>query len=335
MAPAGPDTTTQPAATDIVNRHTSVRSVMTLPAYSEGPRATEKLLGREGERGGIDTVIEFPETAEEEEARRDDEMESLFQIRAARRQAQADREERQRLRREFRQNGNVAGLRDLNLQSRAGDHIGAPSPAALVTQHESRDRDRRISAVSYAALGVARHDGSRVRANSADSDRPLLESASQTRLRSDTASSGNTFYSHFRNLSTPSLVLGASRGTPGDDGTASHQRSRGNSDLMPYISQQSSRQTLRSGDLSDHSPASSQQEQEPPGYGEVWAEQRQPQPQTQILGEAPPYESPTRSGAPRLPAMAPLPSIEITPFTPVFGGAEEDGAGPVRTWGRL
>lgn len=340
MTPGGAGAT-QPSSNDIVDRHTSVRSVMTLPAYSEGPRPTEKLIGREGERGGIDTVIEFPETAEEEESRRDDEMESLYQIRAARRQAQVAREERARLRRELRENGNIAALRDLNLQARAGHNISAPSPAALISQHESRDRERRISTVNYAALGVARHDGSRVRANSADSDRPLLENAAgsgQTRLRSDTASSGTSLFSQFRNLSTPSLVLAASRSAANNDGgTVSAQRTRGNSDLMPYVSQQSSRQTLRGGDLSDHSPASSQhgEEEGPPQYGEVWEdEQRERQPWTQMRGEAPPYESPTRSGAPRLPAMAPLPSIEITPFTPVFGG-EEEGAQPVQNWGRL
>ena len=72
----------QPDAT--VDRNTSVRSVMTLPAYR--PKATEQelVLGREGERDGIDIVVEL-QTAEDEEALRDEEMEALYQIRAARR----------------------------------------------------------------------------------------------------------------------------------------------------------------------------------------------------------------------------------------------------------
>ena len=60
-----------------IDRNTSVRSVMTLPAYAPTARDDERIIGREGERGGIDTVLEFPETAEDEEERRDNEMESL------------------------------------------------------------------------------------------------------------------------------------------------------------------------------------------------------------------------------------------------------------------
>ena len=61
-----------------VERNTSVRSVMTLPAYSKSVRDNERVLAREGERGGIDTVVEASETAEEEENRREEEMESLY-----------------------------------------------------------------------------------------------------------------------------------------------------------------------------------------------------------------------------------------------------------------
>ncbi len=62
-----------------VDRNTSVRSVMTLPAYSSAARENERILGREGERGGIDNVIELPETVDEEERVREEEMESLYQ----------------------------------------------------------------------------------------------------------------------------------------------------------------------------------------------------------------------------------------------------------------
>ena len=50
-----------------VDRHTSVRSIMTLPAYSKSVRENEQVLGREGERDGIDVVLEQPETIDEEE----------------------------------------------------------------------------------------------------------------------------------------------------------------------------------------------------------------------------------------------------------------------------
>src|SRR5271155_1825429 len=74
-----------------IDRNTSVRSVMTLPAYSQSPKESEQVIGREGERAGMDTVVEFPEDPAEEEARREEEMESLYQIRQARRQEIADR----------------------------------------------------------------------------------------------------------------------------------------------------------------------------------------------------------------------------------------------------
>ena len=70
---------------------------MTLPPYSYSPKPTEQILGREGERAGMDIVAEFPGTADEEENRREDEMESLYQIRQARRQEIADSEEINRL----------------------------------------------------------------------------------------------------------------------------------------------------------------------------------------------------------------------------------------------
>jgi hypothetical protein len=45
------------------------------------------------------------------------------------------------------------------------------SAATLIAEHQSRGRDRRVSSVSYAQLGQVRHDGTRLRANSNDSER--------------------------------------------------------------------------------------------------------------------------------------------------------------------
>ncbi|KAI4124164.1 MAG: hypothetical protein LQ347_005832, partial [Umbilicaria vellea] len=183
-----------------IDRNTSVRSIMTLPPYYPTPRPSERLIAREGERAGVDTVIEFPETAEEEESRRDEEMESLYQIRAARRREIEEREERRRQRREAREAGDWARLEQLRIQSRMRERAesaasiasaassttslavaSGTNSAQLLAEHTARSdggRDRRVSSVSYAELGLARHDGSRLRADSVESDqRPLLDSA--------------------------------------------------------------------------------------------------------------------------------------------------------------
>src|SRR5204863_1941443 len=102
-----------------VDRNTSVRSVMTLPKYSPIPKPTEQVIGREGERDGMDIVVEFPETAEEEELQREEQMESLYQIRLARRREIAEREERRRERREARERGDWARLEELRRERRA------------------------------------------------------------------------------------------------------------------------------------------------------------------------------------------------------------------------
>ena len=169
---------------DTPDRHASIRSIMTLPPYSADARDTEQILGREGEREGMDTVVEFPETQEEEETRREDEMESLYRIRVRRREERAAREERRRLRREARARNDREALEALRRESRRARSPGNAegsreelSAAALLEEHRTRDRGRRFASVDYGSLGVARHDGSRVRANSNESDRPLLDSA--------------------------------------------------------------------------------------------------------------------------------------------------------------
>ncbi|KAI7477346.1 hypothetical protein KC357_g4576 [Hortaea werneckii] len=161
-----------------IDRHTSVRSVMTLPAYSRSVRENERILAREGERDGVDVVIEAPESEGEEEHRRDEEMENLYQIRVQRRQEIAERDDRRRRRREARARNDQAELRRITQESRAAEEArGISGAVAMIAEHHSRSRDRRVSSVSYADLGVARHDGTRIRANSNESDRPLLDSA--------------------------------------------------------------------------------------------------------------------------------------------------------------
>lgn len=162
---------------DRVDRHTSVRSIMTLPAYHQNPLQNEQVLGREGERGGVDVVIEFPEGADEEEAAREAEMEALYQVRLARRRENEEREERRRLKREARERGDFVALRELQARSRAPSSSSAgPTVEDARAEHEriKKERQRAISSVSYADLGVARHDGTRLRANSNDSEREGL-----------------------------------------------------------------------------------------------------------------------------------------------------------------
>lgn len=164
-------------ATAGVDRNTSVRSVMTLPPYHPSARETEQVLGREGDRGGIDVVIEFPEGADVEEQHREAEMEALYQVRLARRRENEEREERRRLRREARERGDFVALRELQARARAGSAAsGQRTVEELRAEHDrmKKERQRAVSSVSYADLGVARHDGTRLRANSNDSEREGL-----------------------------------------------------------------------------------------------------------------------------------------------------------------
>lgn len=166
-----------------VNRNTSVRSVMTLPAYSQAPKESEQVLGREGERAGMDTVVEFPETQDEEDAAREVEMESLYQIRQARRREIAEREERRQERREARERGDFNRLEELRRESRnrnqpVNQSTGNLTADTLIAEHQSRPKERRVSSVAYMDVGQVRHDGTRLRANSTESERGgLLDGA--------------------------------------------------------------------------------------------------------------------------------------------------------------
>ncbi|GAB1310581.1 hypothetical protein MFIFM68171_00791 [Madurella fahalii] len=191
-----------------VDRTTSVRSVMTLPVYRPKATENEQVLGREGERDGIDVVVEMP-SAEQEEALRDEEMEALYQIRAARRRQIADREERQRLRREARQANDVVALRELRERARNRATQNAAEIEELRHEHDRirETRQRVVSSVSYADVGIARADGTRIRANSTDSNERvgLLSDAA-----SIAADSNSLFHRRDRSASA-SLSIDTSR----------------------------------------------------------------------------------------------------------------------------
>jgi hypothetical protein len=269
-ATSDPERQDRNATTAGVDRHTSVRSVMTLPPYAPAPREDERVLGREGERAGMDNVIELPETADDEEGRREDEMESLYQIRLARRIEAADREARQ----------------------------------MLIAEHQSntRARDRRVSSVAYGDLGVARHDGTRLRANSTESDnRPLLDSAASISGQSNhsRAYSGNTLDpdTHRRGLSVTSFGSRASDDYDFTDavrtGSQSRQSPNGTSEDFEVVSLHPERS--HSG-----SPTATPR-------GNIPAEQ------APAYEDPPTYESPVTTRAPQLPNLERLPSIQVTP----------------------
>jgi hypothetical protein len=183
-----------------VDRNTSVRSVMTLPAYNPSVGQNEQVLGREGERGGIDVVIEFPETVDEEEQQREAEMEALYQVRLARRRENEEREERRRLRREARERGDFVALREISERQRTSTATAGLTVEELRAEHDriKKERQRAVSSVSYADLGIARHDGTRLRANSHESEREGL--------LGDAASIAASSQYHRRDRSTSSVI---------------------------------------------------------------------------------------------------------------------------------
>ena len=341
---------------------------MTLPPYHPTPHPHERLIAREGERAGVDTVIEFPETADEGEMRREQEMESLYQIRQQRRREIAERNERRRERQEARAASDWARLEQLRLQSqartRAREHSSgspassttsltaganpSPNAHALLADHHARtaSRDRRVSSVSYAELGLARHDGSRLRADSMDSDhRPLLESAAAMggdQRPGPSSRRSSLFqtvpYHHNRAASGESVMTTDSEFAGAEITPQSSSGDRTGSDPNA--------RTPSSSGQSELSPPTG----EPPRYEDGRFEGEEAPPYTSSItdrGEgpsrlpsvrAPPYTSPITGrgdGVPRLPSVrvdSSLPAIQIigsTPAaTPVVGGEEEHETAP-------
>ncbi|MCJ1471900.1 hypothetical protein MMC13_000541 [Lambiella insularis] len=312
-----------------VDRRTSVRSVMTLPPYRYTPNPDERLIAREGERAGVDTVIEYPESENEIESRREEEMQALFEIRQARRREAEEREDRRRQRREAREQGDVARLQQLEQESRArararsnasvltagsaassrtnlntGSNAGLQVDSAfliaeLASQREASAHRRRVSSVSYADLGLARHDGTRIRADSMESDhRPLLDSAASmggSRAVSRQNSPGRWAGfrpGHERNASEASALsimtvdsdLGEAH-TPRTSAT----RSGSDENAPPHL-QLTPQSTI---DLADV-PST-----EPPGYEDEHA--------SPTGEEAPPYSSPVLERGQGIPGLDSLP----------------------------
>ncbi|MCJ1286015.1 hypothetical protein MMC26_005357 [Xylographa opegraphella] len=321
-----PSTEVSTSSNAEVDRRVSVRSIMTLPPYRYTPNQDERLIAREGERAGVDTVVEYPESEDEVEARREEEMQALFEIRQARRREAAEREERRQQRREAREQGDWARLRQLEQESRArararsNASVLTPGSAAtsltninaglqsdsafliaeLASQREAASSKRRVSEVSYADLGLARHDGTRIRADSVESDhRPLLDSAASmggSRNLSRQSSPGRWAgirAGHGRNTSDASALSIVTVDSDFADGANTPRTAAtrsGSDENAPSHFQLTPQSTIDLADI----PST-----EPPGYEDQHA--------SPTGEEAPPYESPILARGQGFPGMNALP----------------------------
>ncbi len=267
---------------------------MTLPAYNPSASQNEQVLGREGERGGIDVVIEFPETVDEEEQHREAEMEALYQVRLARRRENEEREERRRLRREARERGDFVALREIAERQRATSATSTGQTVEeLRAEHEriKKERQRAVSSVSYADLGIARHDGTRLRASSHESEREGLlgdaasiAASSQYHRRDRSTSSVLSIDTMNSDLPSPSFTRARADSRPG---TPSSRRRSGHSQVET-ISTTNEGRAGSSPELIDHDeiPPNS-----PPGYENISLDT--PQDEYRAPLEPPPdYSSP-------------------------------------------
>lgn len=289
-----------------VDRNTSVRSVMTLPAYSPAVRENEQVLAREGERGGIDIVVEYPETQEEEEARRDGEMESLYQIRLARRTEAREREERRQARREARARGDHQALAEIRRRAEQAAELSVSQ--MLIAEHQSANRDRRVSSVQYGDLGVARHDGTRLRANSSESDqRPLLDSAASFQSTRSRGFTNNSLNTHYRNPSASSMLSVSSRASDEFEfPEAIHTRSNETSESFEVVELGRPRSRSRSASRAATPipvPSIEIPQEEAPAYEDP------PNYESPVATRAPPLPA---TDVPQLPSLERLPSIHIT-----------------------
>lgn len=304
-------------------------------------------------------MVEYPETQDQTESRREEQMESLYQIRLARRQELEDREARRRERQAARDRGDTVRLEELRRESRQrAENTTAlnggisVSAATLIAEHQSRGRERRVSSVAYGSLGEVRHDGTRLRANSNDSERGGLlsgaapmgeETTGRPRLTSDATSISHLSRPHTRESSISGLSISSigsdqevvRQVTPGselpDDQTRTRaSNSSGTANSSPAANRYTPDESTGSEDIGE----SRIPESEP-----LDDANRPPQYENLEWGDAPSYEvamarraasnasraaglpsrAPT-SATPRLPQLD-LPSINISvasePNTPV------------------
>ncbi|KAL2755712.1 hypothetical protein ACRALDRAFT_1064260 [Sodiomyces alcalophilus JCM 7366] len=323
-----------------VDRNISVRSVITLPAYRPKAGDSEQIIAREGERDGIDVVLELP-TADDEEQLRNGEMQALYEIRLARRREIAEREQRRRERREARSRNDTAALEEISRRSRAASNNSLMEELRRDHERIRNERQRVTSSVSYADLGVARHDGSRIRASSTESERVGLlsdaASVAAVSVRSGAVSP----------MPSPQAPSATSFRSAETDLAPVYSRSRADSRTDPprlsvsvFSSTDAAEADLGESDMPPHSPPgyedvpldddrsgfATPHNEPPPGYPGP-AQGRMSSPAGEVVDvatdqasstrEHPARESPTGSsgGPPRLPALqvAELPRIVVEP----------------------
>ncbi|KAJ4003043.1 hypothetical protein NW752_012285 [Fusarium irregulare] len=311
-----------------VDRNTSVRSVLTLPAYRPSANNNEQVLGREGERDGVDVIIDLP-TAEAEEEARNEEMETMYQIRLARRQAIAEREERRERRREARLRNDYRELEAIRAETRAANEDNTISELRTTVDQLKDNRQRSVSSVSYADVGVARHDGTRIRANSSESERVgLLSDAASMQSGHQRGRSYSSAASHDDDFSSlaPARSRGASIRSGSVDGRAGSSPELVEADLGDEVMPPPEYEDIPLGDdqSSSHGP--------PPDYSgpERSASRRTQQTTERDLGsdwqiaDAPavdghnsnsPHNGQGNGSAPQLPSLSipQLPEIVIEP----------------------
>ncbi|KAI1806488.1 hypothetical protein F4811DRAFT_132042 [Daldinia bambusicola] len=272
-----------------VDRNTSIRSVITLPAYMPKANENEQVIGREGERDGVDVVVEYP-TAEELESMRDEEMETLFQIRLARRRERAEREERRRLTQEARARGDLRTLGDLAAQRRAARDNNVVDELRDTYGQIKDKRQRAVSSVSYHELGVAQLNGTRVRTSSHGSEGVGLLSDAASIAVSTRSPSG---LSHHRDRSASSVLsLDSDFPSPGLRSGASTPRIGSN-----HTRAGSSPEIISEADLGDV-------EMPPPDYEDVSLDDVRSGAATPLFNEPPPdYTDPARGHERRLSAQ--------------------------------
>ena len=219
-------TTTDPAVG--IARSTSERSVLTLPAYTSSARPTERIVGREGERAGVDVVLEYPVTAEEAESRRQEEIASLYNIRLARQAEREAREEhaeeQQRRTQPYRQSGSsmldVTTPSQTQIRNSTGNE--STSSETLLANHQAAllNSERRTSSVAYSCVGVAHHDGTRIHNTNGDAGSTIAgdadadgRSTADMPLLGSAASMGGAGGRHSRRISDISMVSMISRGS--------------------------------------------------------------------------------------------------------------------------
>ncbi|KAI1077687.1 MFS general substrate transporter [Whalleya microplaca] len=275
-------------STSQVDRNTSIRSIMTLPAYRTKANETEQVIGREGERDGVDVVVECP-TAEEEENMRDEEMEALYQVRRARREENAARDERRRLQAEARARGDALALEEIRAQRRAAHESTLIDDLREAHEQVKDRRQRAVSSVSYHELGVAQMNGTRLRANSQESERVgLLSDAASIDVSRRSASA----QSHHRDRSASSVLSFDSElpspGLRSNAATPQNQSYRARAGSSPEIIDETDLGVI---------------EMPPPDYDDVSLDDTRSGAATPVINEPPPeYTDPTSERDRRLSA---------------------------------